>query len=183
MTAFGFCVVAALSSQISGRPCTRSSRIGKSRRTRLASSGRFEVPRSNGTRLGRNSSASSREVAGEVSAPFCGFKGEGATSVAVMMPEAGTTGSGVAVRKSASVDGADGIEVGNAGTPGADCMPGTPGKENNSLNDGSDDAAPGYTVFPTSAKASVEPDELVDEMPRSSGDVFAGTAGVSDFTS
>ncbi len=32
MTACGFCVVAALSSQISGRPLTRSRRIGKSRR-------------------------------------------------------------------------------------------------------------------------------------------------------
>ena len=32
MTARGFCVVAALSSQTSGRPCTRSARIGKSRR-------------------------------------------------------------------------------------------------------------------------------------------------------
>ena len=33
MTACGFCVVAALSSQTSGRPCTRSRRIGKSRLT------------------------------------------------------------------------------------------------------------------------------------------------------
>jgi hypothetical protein len=62
-------------------------------------------------------------------------------------------------------------------------MPGTPGKENNSLNEGSDDAAPGYAVFPISAKVSVEPDGRVDEIPRSSGAVWPGTAGVSDFTS
>ncbi len=37
MTACGFCVVAALSSQTSGRPLTRSRRIGKSRRTASAS--------------------------------------------------------------------------------------------------------------------------------------------------
>jgi hypothetical protein len=101
-----------------------------------------------------------------------------------MLPEeAGTAGIGAAARKSASVDVGAGIEVGKAGTPGADCMPGIPGKEKNSLNDGSDDAAPGYAAFPISAKASLEPDWLVDEMPRSSGDVFVGTAGVSDFTS
>ena len=40
MTARGFCVVAALSSQTNGRPLTRSSRIGKSRRTRSTSNGR-----------------------------------------------------------------------------------------------------------------------------------------------
>jgi hypothetical protein len=62
-------------------------------------------------------------------------------------------------------------------------MPGTSGKENKSLKDGSDDAAPGYAAFPISARVSDEPDGLVDEMPRSSGDVFAGTAGVTALTS
>jgi hypothetical protein len=62
-------------------------------------------------------------------------------------------------------------------------MPGTPGKENNSPNDGSDEAAPGYAAFPISAKVSVEPDGLVDEIPRSSGAVLPGTAGVREFTS
>jgi hypothetical protein len=37
MTACGFCVVAALSNHTSGRPLTRSRRIGKSRRTALTS--------------------------------------------------------------------------------------------------------------------------------------------------
>ena len=39
MTALGFCVVAALSSHTSGRPFTRSCRIGKSRRMKCASNG------------------------------------------------------------------------------------------------------------------------------------------------
>jgi hypothetical protein len=91
-------------------------------------------------------------------------------------------GSGLAFR-SASDDGGAGIDAGNTDVPGADGMPGTSGKENKSLNDGSDDAAPGYAALPISARVSVEPDGLVDEMLRSSGDVFAGTAGVIDFTS
>jgi hypothetical protein len=44
----------------------------------------------------------------------------------------------------------------NAGTPGADCTPGTPGKENKSLNDGSDVDELEYAVFPVSAKVSDE---------------------------
>ena len=67
--------------------------------------------------------------------------------------------------------------------PGANCPPGTVGKENKSLNDGNDVAEPGYAAFPVSAKVSDEPDGLVDSMPRSSGDVLAGTAGVTAFTS
>jgi hypothetical protein len=71
--------------------------------------------------------------------------------------------------------------------PGADCAPGTPGKENNSLNDGSADADPGYAALPVSARASDESDLLVDVladgMPRNSGDVLAGTVGVTAFTS
>ncbi len=39
MTTCGFCVVAALSNHTSGRPLTRSRRIGKSRRTALTSNG------------------------------------------------------------------------------------------------------------------------------------------------
>lgn len=39
MTDCGFCVVAALSSQTSGRPWTSSCRIGKSRRMALTSKG------------------------------------------------------------------------------------------------------------------------------------------------
>jgi hypothetical protein len=66
---------------------------------------------------------------------------------------------------------------------GADCTPGIPGKENRSLNDGSDVPEPGYAALPASAKVSDEPDGLVDDMPLSSGDVFAGTAGVTAFTS
>jgi len=81
---------------------------------------------------------------------------------------------------SASVDGAAGIEEGDAEMPGADCAPGTPGKENKSLNDGSDVAEPGYAAFPVSAKV---PDVLVDGMPGTPGDVLAGTAGVTAFTS
>src|ERR1700723_2221001 len=141
MTALGFCVVAALSSQTSGRPCTRVSRIGKSRRMSLASSGRLEAPRSCGTTSGRNSNAPSPEVTDLVSAGF--FVPRGVISVPVILPEAGTFGSGVALRRSASVDGIAGVEQGNPGIAGADCTPGTPGKENKSLNDGSDVAAPG----------------------------------------
>src|SRR6187200_1215897 len=40
MTLCGFCVVAALSSQASGLPCTRCFRIGKSLRTTLTSNAR-----------------------------------------------------------------------------------------------------------------------------------------------
>ena len=46
MTAFGFWVVAALSSQTSGLPWTRSERMGKSRRTARGSKGRMAKPRS-----------------------------------------------------------------------------------------------------------------------------------------
>ena len=55
MTAFGFCVVAALSSQINCRPWTRSCRIGKSWRINRGSSGRLATPSSAGARSGRNS--------------------------------------------------------------------------------------------------------------------------------
>ncbi len=44
MTLCGFCVVAALSSQMRGLPLTRSWRIGKSRRMEAASNG-SAVPR------------------------------------------------------------------------------------------------------------------------------------------
>jgi hypothetical protein len=97
--------------------------------------------------------------------------------------KAGMFGSRLGLRRSASVDGAAGIEEGNAEVPGADCTPGTPGKENKSLNDGSEVAEPGYAAFPVSEKVSDEPDGLVDAIPRSSGDVLAGTAGVTAFTS
>jgi hypothetical protein len=75
------------------------------------------------------------------------------------------------------------VDEGNAGMPGADCALGTPGKENNSLNDGSTDADPGYAAFPDSARASDESDVLADGVPRSSGEVLDGTAGVTAFTS
>ena len=97
--------------------------------------------------------------------------------------EAGTLGSGLALRGSASGDGGADLEEGNDGIPGADCTPGTTGKENKSLNYGSDVAAPGYAAFPVSPKVPDEPDVLVDGMPGTSGDVLAGTAGVSAFTS
>ena len=179
MTAFGFCVVAALSSQISGRPCTRSSRIGKSRRMSLASSGRFATPKSSGTTSGRNSYAPCRGAA-VVSAAVCVPLSGAAVSDPATSPNAGTLECGVALRRSASVDGGAEVEEGNAGTPGADCAPGTPGKENSSLNDGSDVAAPGYIALSGSAD---EAGELVDWMPRSSGVVMPGTAGVTAFTS
>jgi hypothetical protein len=66
---------------------------------------------------------------------------------------------------------------------GADCTPGIPGKENRSLNDGSDVPEPGYAASPVSARVLDESDAPVDDMPRSSGDVFPGTAGVTAFTS
>jgi hypothetical protein len=97
--------------------------------------------------------------------------------------EAGTFGSGLVLRKSASVDGGAGIEEVNAEVPGTDCTPDTSGKENKSLSTGSEVANPGYAVFPVSARVSDEPEGLVDAMPRSSGDVLAGTAGVTAFTS
>jgi len=99
------------------------------------------------------------------------------------LPAAGTAGSGLALRTSASVDGVAGVEEGSAEVPGADCTPGAPGKENKSPNDGNDVAEPGYAAFPVSAKVADEPDVLVDGMPRSSGDVPTGTAGVTAFTS
>ena len=55
MTAFGFCVVAALSSQTSGRPFTCSTRIGKSRRMALTSNGGcadWKLGRAAGSRRG-----------------------------------------------------------------------------------------------------------------------------------
>jgi hypothetical protein len=81
------------------------------------------------------------------------------------------------------VDGGAGVGEGNPGIAGADCTPGTPGKENKSLNDGNDVAELGYAAFPVSKKVSDEPDVLVDGIPPSSGDVLAGTAGVTAFTS
>ena len=81
------------------------------------------------------------------------------------------------------MDGGADVEEGNAGTPGADCAPGTPGKENNALKDGSDVAAPGYIALSGLAEVPDEAGELVDCMPRSSGVVIPGTAGVTAFTS
>jgi hypothetical protein len=67
--------------------------------------------------------------------------------------------------------------------PGADCTLGTAGKENKSLSDGSDAVEPGYAGFSVSAKVPDEADVLVDGIPRSSGDVFPGTVGVTALTS
>src|SRR5580698_5816461 len=182
MTAFGFWVVAALSSQISGRPCTRSSRIGKSRRRSLASSGRLASPRSCGTTSGRNSNASSCEIADVVSRTFWVPWGV-PISAPARLPEAGTFGSALALPRSASVGGTPGVEEGNPGTAGADCTLGTPGKENKSLDAGKDVAEPGYAAPPVSANAWDGPVGPVDGIPRASDPVLAGTAGVTDFTS
>src|ERR1700683_2079402 len=104
-------------------------------------------------------------------------------SGAATSPKAGTFGNVLTLCRSVSGDGAFGIEEGDAGMPGADCRPGTPGKENNSLSDGSDVAAPGYIALSDSAEVADEADGLADCMPRSSGVVFPGTADVTAFTS
>src|ERR1700674_311444 len=130
MTAFGFCVVAALSSQTSCRPCTRSSRIGKSRRINRASSGLLAVPRS-GITSGRNSNCEAGGTVVLVDA--LAGRAVSADGIAVL---------GIEVR-SACVGIAVGTGDGRMGMPGGDCTPGTPEKENNSLNDGSDATALG----------------------------------------
>jgi hypothetical protein len=103
--------------------------------------------------------------------------------VPATLPEVGMFGSKLALCRSASVDGGAAVEEGNAGIPGADCTPGIPGKDDNSLNDGSDVAEPGYAAFPVSAKVPDEPVVLVDGTPGTSGDALAGTAGVTAFAS
>jgi hypothetical protein len=107
----------------------------------------------------------------------------GAISLLPTLPEAGTFGSGVALRRSASADGIAEVEEGSPGIAGADCNAGTAGKENKSLNDGRAVAEPGYAASAVSARISDEPDGPVDRIPRSSGEALAGTAGVTDFTS
>lgn len=55
-----------------------------------------------------------------------------------------TAGNVVLVSEGVSGDAGDvGNEDGRTGVPGPDCMPGTPGKENNSLAEGIKDATPG----------------------------------------
>jgi hypothetical protein len=64
---------------------------------------------------------------------------------------AGAVGS---VPSSVSVEGFVGTDEGKTGTPGGDCAPGTPGKENISLTVGNFAAVPGYTAFSASAKSA-----------------------------
>src|SRR5208337_2796351 len=144
MTAFGFWVVAALSSQISGRPLTRSWRMGKSWRIKRGSSGRLATPSSAGATSGLNSTDSTPggrdvvcDVALSVSGKLPDEPGIGAAT-------GGVPGNAVnRVRKSVSVAGFAGIDEGSAGAPGGDWTPGTPGKENSSVMVGNFAAEPG----------------------------------------
>ena len=70
----------------------------------------------------------------------------GALTVEGIDAEPATLGccTGLAIEEGSEYDGASvGTEDGRAGIPGGDCAPGTPGNENNSLNDGNDCNAPG----------------------------------------
>src|SRR6267142_2972456 len=118
MTASGFWVVAALSSQTSGRPFTCSRRIGKSRLMTCGSKSRFPRPMF-GTSSGLNSNEWS-----------CGS----AVSLFPWVAEyAGTAEDGTFPCTSASRGGVSR----NSGT---ECTPGTPGKEKMSLWPGKDGA-------------------------------------------
>jgi hypothetical protein len=148
MTAFGFWVVAALSSQISGRPLTRSCRMGKSWRINRGSSGRLAMPSSAGARSGLNSTDSTpggREVDCDAALSALGLPDEPGIGEAT----GGVPGNAVGrVRKSVSVTefagtGLAGIDEGRTGKPGGDCTPGTPGKENSSLMVGNFATEPG----------------------------------------
>ena len=117
-------MVAALSSQVKGRPCTRSCRIGKSRRTSSGSSGRLAISIS-GTTSGAKS-----ETGGFDCKKFRSPSG---------LRESGVPGTGprTAVPRvsfcSGNLVGGAAAEIGKAG---GDSVPGPPGRENNSGVDG-----------------------------------------------
>src|SRR5579883_2337011 len=98
MTTWGFCVVAALSSQTSGRPWTRSRKIGKSFLMVAPSNGSSEA-RTSGTSSGRNS------------------EGEGADEGAAAAPSATEVGGseGTALAQPGKDSGTDG-RLGSPGT-------------------------------------------------------------------
>src|SRR5580698_841980 len=181
MTAFGFCVVAALSSQISGRPFTSSCRMGKSLRINRGSSGRLATPKSAGSKSGRNSKDSPTPVleAGLGSTRFPpGGSMEDPGIAGVSTP--GICDDGCA---SIASDGFVGIDDGRTGTPGGDCTPGTPGSENISLADGKFVATPGYTALRLSDEFSATCGRanggsgLGTSVP-DSGAFLAGAAGI-----
>src|ERR1035438_901645 len=140
MTAFGFCVVAALSSHTRGRPLTCSWRIGKSRRMNCGSNGRAGKATS-GTRPGRNPKDPR-------------LSGGAAVAEAFSPPETygdapGTAGAeAVSGRAGKLLGGDDGIP----GPPGTDCTPGipakgTPGNENIPAIPGNDGVAASGEAF------------------------------------
>jgi len=67
--------------------------------------------------------------------------------------------------------GCVGTDEGRTGTPGGDCTPGTPGKENNSLADGIEEAMPGWTDL------SVTANEGASGLATGTGNVAAWSAG------
>lgn len=141
MTAFGFCVVAALSSQINWRPWTRSCRMGKSCRIKRGSSGRLDNPKS-GTTSGRNSTNPASPAEGAKGCPAsvaCVLPGiagcETRGKCGVNPDDPGTAGIAPNSLSGGALVGAD---EGSIGTPGADCAPGTPWNENKLLTEGND---------------------------------------------
>src|SRR5271163_5108329 len=116
----------------------RSCRIGKSCRIKRGSRGRLGKPRS-GTTSGRNSTDSIPEgsdVAADLSAGgrFAAPGIEGSDTAGNC--ESGDVPTGA--RRSASFGVSVGTDAGSGGTPGGDCTPGTPGKENAWLTDGNE---------------------------------------------
>src|SRR5580698_929550 len=114
--------------------------MGKSRRISRGSRGRLATPSSPRDKSGRNSNDST--PAGRVVVPA--LVSGAALSALGREPDApGIVEGGTAARKSASVVGTGGGDEGNAGKPGADCAPGTPGNENKALIEGNEATAPG----------------------------------------
>jgi len=98
----------------------------------------------------------------------------GVTGAVTADDRAGATG----VDGSASGESWVGTDAGRTGTPGGDCTPGTPGNENNSLADGIEVAASGYSVGGTGDGGSVG---VAVGLFATRGS--AGTSGVTPLTS
>lgn len=71
-------------------------------------------------------------------------------------PSSGDRNPGADTFGISASDGGVGSDDGKTGVPGADCMPGIPGKENNSLGDGIFEAMPGYAISSASVVAAGE---------------------------
>ena len=83
---------------------------------------------------------------------------------------------GVEARASDSFLGTGGGDAGIAGSPGADCTPGTPGNENIALGDGKEVVAPGYRADAASASGSDECGICGDGIAEGAGVSIVGDA-------